>query len=67
MTGAAGNIGYALAFMIGQGRLLGPNQKIELCLLEIPPMADQLKGVEMELRDCALPLVVKLTATTDNK
>ncbi len=67
ITGAAGNIGYALAFMIGQGRLLGPNQPLELCLLEIPPMADALKGVEMELYDSALPLVEKITATTDGK
>ena len=67
ITGAAGNIGYALCFMIGQGRLLGLNQPIELCLLEIPQMENSLKGVEMELRDCSLPLVEKITTTTDSK
>ena len=67
ITGAAGNIGYALCFMIGQGSLLGPNQRIELCLLEIPQMGESLKGVAMELKDCALPLVEKITTTTDSK
>lgn len=67
VTGAAGNIGYALLFMIGQGRLLGPDQPIELCLLEIPVMADVLKGLEMELLDCAFPLIEKVTVTTDEK
>ena len=65
VTGAAGNIGYALVFMIAQGRLLGPDQPIELCLLEIPPMAQAVKGVEMELLDCAQPLITKIVATTD--
>lgn len=67
ITGGAGNIGYALCFMIGQGNLLGPNQRLELCLLEIPQMAKSLKGVEMELKDCALPLVEKITVTTNSE
>lgn len=65
ITGAAGNIGYAISFMIGQGRLLGPDQPIELCLLEIPVMEKAVKGVELEILDCAFPLVEKITATTD--
>jgi len=66
ITGAAGNIGYALSFMVAQGHLLGHDQPIHLCLLEIPPMAKPLKGVEMEIIDSAFPLVSRLTATTDD-
>ena len=65
ITGAAGNIGYAISFMIGQGRLLGPDQPIDLCLLEIPPMEKAVKGVELEVMDCAFPLIQSITATTD--
>ena len=65
VTGAAGNLGYALVFMIGQGSLLGPDQPINLCLLEIEAMADSLKGVEMELKDCSFSLLSQITATTD--
>jgi len=53
--------------MIGQGHLLGPDQPIELCLLEIPSMADMLKGLEMEILDCAFALIEKVTVTTDDK
>ena len=53
ITGAAGQIGYQLAFRIGSGQLLGPEQPVILQLLEIPPAMDALKGVAMELDDCA--------------
>lgn len=65
VTGAAGNIGYALNFMIAGGRLLGPNQPIDLQLIELPPALNALKGVEMELRDAAFPLLNSITVTTD--
>lgn len=66
VTGAAGNIGYSLVFMIAQGRLLGPDQPIELVLLEIPPMLDSLKGVEMELIDTASPLLSNIITSTND-
>ncbi len=53
ITGAAGQIGYQLAFRIASGQLLGVNEKINLNLLEITPALDALKGVAMELEDCA--------------
>lgn len=55
ITGAAGQIGYQLAFRIASGQLLGPDQPIVLQLLEIPPAMEALKGVAMELEDCAFP------------
>lgn len=55
ITGAAGQIGYQLAFRIASGQMLGPSQPIVLQLLEIPPAMDALKGVAMELDDCAFP------------
>jgi len=61
----AGNIAYSILFGIGRGKLLGPNQKIELYLLDIPPMADKMKGVVMEIKDCSFPLITKIVATTD--
>ena len=67
VTGGAGNIGYALIFMIGQGRLFGPNQKVSLTLLEIPPAQQALTGVLMELKDCAFPLLSEIKGTTDYK
>ena len=57
ITGAAGHIGYALAFRIAAGDLLGPRQPIILQLVEIPPAAQALEGVVMELADCAFPLL----------
>jgi len=66
VTGAAGNIGYSLVFMIAQGRLLGLDQPIELVLLEIPPMLDSLKGVEMELIDTASPLLSNIITSTND-
>ncbi|HJL81265.1 MAG TPA: malate dehydrogenase [Gammaproteobacteria bacterium] len=65
ITGAAGQIGYQLAFRIASGQLLGPDQKIKLKLLEIPPVLDALKGVAMELDDCAFPCLESITATDD--
>src|SRR5688500_13193476 len=57
ITGAAGNIGYALAFRIAAGDLLGPEQPVILQLIEIPPALEALRGVVMELNDCAFPLL----------
>jgi malate dehydrogenase len=65
VTGACGNIAYAILFMIAQGELLGPTQRINLRLLDIPPMAENLKGVAMEITDCAFPLINEITSTTD--
>jgi malate dehydrogenase len=63
ITGAAGQIGYQLAFRIASGQLLGANQPIILQLLEIPPALDALKGVAMELVDCAFPMLDGVIAT----
>ncbi len=63
ITGAAGQIGYQLAFRIASGQLLGANQPIILQLLEIPPAMDALKGVAMELEDCAFPTLDGVIAT----
>jgi malate dehydrogenase len=65
VTGAAGNIGYALTFRIGAGDLLGPDQPVVLQLIEIPPALGALQGVVMELEDCAFPLLQGVVATTD--
>jgi malate dehydrogenase len=65
ITGAAGNIGYAAAFRVAAGNMLGPDQPIILQLIEIPPALDSLKGVEMELRDCAFPLLHDIICTAD--
>lgn len=64
ITGAAGNIGYALVFMIAQGRMFGPYQKLILHLLDLPAMAKSLEGVKMELQDGAFPLVSEIVVTT---
>lgn len=65
VTGAAGNIAYSVLFGIGRGKLLGPNQPIELRLLDISPMMSKCQGVVMELNDCAFPLLTKIVATDD--
>ena len=65
VTGAAGQIGYQLAFRIASGQLLGPDQKINLKLLEIPAVMDALNGVSMELDDCAFPCLEAITAIDD--
>nr|WP_309644208.1 malate dehydrogenase [Phenylobacterium sp.] len=67
VTGAAGNIGYALLFRIASGEMLGKDQPIILQLLEIPVEGPQkaLKGVAMELEDCAFPLLQDMILTGD--
>ncbi len=60
VTGAAGQIGYSLVFRIASGQLLGPEQPVDLRLLEIPQAMGALEGVAMELVDCAFPLLAGL-------
>lgn len=67
ITGAAGQIGYQLAFRIASGQLLGPNQPVILQLLEIPPAMDALKGVAMELDDCAFSTLQGIEMSDDPK
>jgi malate dehydrogenase len=63
ITGAAGQIGYQLAFRIASGQMLGSDTPVILKLLEIPPALGALKGVEMELLDCAFPTLAGILAT----
>lgn len=65
VTGAAGQIGYALIFRIASGQMFGPDTDIELNLIELEPALPALKGVAMELDDCAFPLLKKVTTTSD--
>ena len=65
VTGAAGNISYGLLFRIASGAMLGPDQPVILQLLEITPALDALKGVVMELEDCAFLLLAGVVATDD--
>jgi malate dehydrogenase len=65
ITGAAGNIGYALAFRVASGQMLGADQPVNLNLLEIPNAAAAVQGVVMELNDCAFPTLNKVTAGSD--
>lgn len=65
VTGAAGNIGYALLFRIASGHMFGPDQPIALNLIEIEPGMAALKGVAMELDDCAFPLLTEIVQTSD--
>jgi malate dehydrogenase len=65
ITGAAGHIGYALAFRVASGQMLGADQPVNLNLLEIPAAAAALQGVVMELNDCAFRTLNKVTATDD--
>ena len=67
VTGAAGQIGYALLFRIASGEMLGKDQPVILQLLEIPDEKAQkaLKGVMMELEDCAFPLLAGMEAHSD--
>jgi malate dehydrogenase len=65
VTGAAGNIGYALLFRIASGAMFGPDQPVALNLIEIAPALPALQGVVMELEDCAFPLLVDVVATAD--
>src|SRR5579859_7528296 len=64
VTGAAGQIGYALVFRIASGQLLGPNQPVVLRMLEIEPALKSLEGVAMELDDCAFPLLHDMVLTS---
>ena len=66
VTGAAGQIGYALLFRIASGAMLGNDRKIILQLLEIPPAMGALDGVVMELEDCAFPLLENVITTDDS-
>ena len=67
ITGAAGQIGYALAFRVASGQMLGADQPVNLHLLEITPALGALQGVVMELNDCAFPTLNKIVATDDAK
>jgi malate dehydrogenase len=65
VTGAAGQIGYALLFRIASGQLLGPDRPVRLRLLEIPPALQAAEGTAMELDDCAFPLLAGIDVTDD--
>jgi malate dehydrogenase len=67
VTGAAGQIGYALVFRIASGQLLGPDQPIVLRMLEIEPAMKSLEGLAMELDDCAFPLLHGMELTSDTE
>jgi malate dehydrogenase len=67
VTGAAGAICYSLLFRIASGQMLGPDQPVELRLLEIPDAMDAVQGVAMELDDCAFPLLASMELTDDAK
>lgn len=67
VTGAAGQIGYSLLFRIAAGEMLGRDQPVILQLLDIPQLLPSLKGVLMELEDCAFPLLADVTTTDDPK
>ena len=65
VTGAAGQIGYSLLFRIASGEMLGPNRPVALNLMEITPALGALRGVAMELADCAFPLLQDVVTTDD--
>jgi len=65
ITGAAGQIGYALAFRVASGQMLGSDQPVNLHLLEITPALPALSGVVMEINDCAFPTLNRIVATDD--
>src|SRR6266850_1994412 len=65
VTGAAGQIGYSLVFRIASGEMFGPDRPLTLHLIEIPNALDALKGVGMELHDCAFPLLESVVPTAD--
>ncbi len=67
VTGAAGNIGYALLFRIASGSMLGADQPVILQLKEITPALDPLRGVVMELEDCAFPLLSEVVVTDSDE
>jgi len=63
VTGAAGNIGYATVFRIASGQMLGADQPVILHLLDLPFAQQALKGIEMELNDCAFPTLAGVVCT----
>ena len=63
VTGAAGQIGYALLFRIASGEMLGKDQPVILQLLDLPQAQKAVQGVMMELQDCAFPLLDSMIAT----
>src|SRR5881628_1165587 len=65
VTGAAGQIGYSLIFRIASGSMFGPKQPVILHLIEVPAVLNALKGVVMELDDCAFPLLKGAVPTAD--
>jgi malate dehydrogenase len=65
VTGAAGQIGYSLLFRIASGAMFGPDQPVELHLVEVPQALGALEGVAMELNDCAFPLLKRIVPTAD--
>ena len=65
VTGAAGQIGYALLFRIASGQMFGADTEVELNLLELEPALPSLEGVAMELDDCAFPLLKRIVCTAD--
>src|SRR3984885_11708533 len=65
VTGAAGQIGYALLFRIASGQLLGPNTPVRLSLLEIPAAVKAAESTAMELDDCAFPLLAGVEISDD--
>jgi len=65
ITGAAGQIGYAVLFRIASGQMFGPNTEVHLQLLELEPALGALEGVVMELDDCAFPLLKSVVSTSD--
>jgi len=67
ITGAAGQIGYATLFRIANGDMLGPEQPVILQLLDLPQAQQMLRGVMMELEDCAFPLLQQIITTDDPK
>jgi malate dehydrogenase len=67
VTGAAGQIGYALLFRLASGQLLGPDEKIDLRLLEIPDAVKAAEGTALELQDCAFPLLASTEIFDDPK
>ena len=67
VTGAAGQIGYALLPRLVNGEVFGPDTKVDLHLLEITPALPMLEGVVMEMDDCAFPLLNKMVVTDDAK
>ncbi|MBN1403434.1 MAG: malate dehydrogenase [Opitutales bacterium] len=65
VTGAAGNIGYAIVFRLASGEVFGADQPVAINLIEVPQVVEKLKGVKMELDDCAFPLLTDVVCTSD--